>query len=265
MLVQELGITVVPLTVRFGQESYRDGIDMDNDQFFARLEESLTMPATSQPPVGDFLRVYRQMVERGDQVLSIHISSRLSGTYQSALTASQEVGVEGSLRVMDSFTGSMGTGFAVLAAVRAARSGASLKEAAQAAQDTLRRTRTYLMVDTLKYLEMGGRIGKAQALLGSLLQVKPILAVRDGEIVPLKQVRTRPRALEALYSLVEDSGEIEEAAVVYTTTPEEAQELARRLETKLPRERILVSTCCAVIGAHIGPGAMGVIVVTGHP
>jgi DegV family protein with EDD domain len=269
------GVRVVPLYVNFqkadkGLETLRDGVDIGPDDFYRRLAQSNPLPTTSQPTVQDFLTVYQDEASKGNQVVSVHISSKLSGTVNSATQAidpstssglPRQVGVgPHSTRVVivDSLLASMGLGIAALAAARLAKGGAGQEEAAAEARRAARETKVFFMVDTLEYLQKGGRIGRAQAFLGSLLNVKPILTLVEGEIHPMERVRTRGKALERLAGLAEEMGPAKEVWVCHSTTPQDAEALASRLGKLVEGGRVMVTRLGPVVGAHVGPGLVGV-------
>jgi DegV family protein with EDD domain len=258
-LVKALGITVVPLYVRFGDEVYRDRVDISEDEFYKRLTEGSVHPNTTQPSPQDFVDVY-QKLSAADGIVSIHLSAKLSGTCSSALQAKGTVANECSVEVVDSETLSMALGLIVIAAAKAAKDGKSLDEVEAVARETMPKIRLLALLDTLKYLLLGGRIGKAKALLGSILNVKPILTLKDGEVVPAAQVRTRAKGMDKLFEFVENSKDIQDLTVVHSTTPDEAQALAERFGSVFDKEKIIVSRLGPVLGVHIGPAALIVAV-----
>ncbi len=260
----ELGITVVPLLVLFGNRVYRDGVDLNTEDFFQLLTTSRVHPTTSQPSVGAFEETYRRLAADTNGVVSVHISARLSGTCESALQAAESVAGSPRVEVVDSRSTSMGLGFQVLAAACAARDGAGLEEAAAAARSVGRRHHWLALFDTLEYLRRGGRIGRAQAFLGSLLKLKPLLTLRDGEAHPVARVRTRPRALDEIFRRSMSYDDIEQVAVIHGTTPEDAQALAQRVRQRLPSVPIDIGLVGPVIGVHSGPGVIGIVVVEGE-
>ena len=262
-LAEELGITVVPLNVHFGTEVYRDGVDISPDQFYARLVSSPTLPTTSQPSVGDFLQTYEALGENADQVVSVHVSAKLSGTLNSAVQAVQQVQGNTRVETVDSLQGSLGLGMVAIAAGRAAQSGADMDEVLRATRDAMVRARFFGLLDTLKYLEKGGRIGKAQAFVGSLLQIKPLLAIRDGEAQPLERARSRAKGTQRLYDLAVEHAPLSDLAVAYTTTPDEAQALADRLQPLHPTGKVFISQVGPVVGTYLGPQVLGVALLTG--
>jgi DegV family protein with EDD domain len=254
-LVKELGITVVPLYVRFGEEVLRDRVDISEDEFYQRLTEGSVHPNTTQPSPQDFVDVY-QKLSAADGIVSIHLSAKLSGTCSSALQAKGMVANECSVEVVDSETLSMALGLVVIAAAEAAKAGKSLDEVEAVARQTMPKIRLLFLLDTLKYLQLGGRIGKAKALLGSVLSVKPMLTVKDGELVPAGQVRTRAKGIDKLFEYVKNAGDIQDLAVIYNTTPDEAEALAERIGSVFDKEKIRMARVGPTLGVHGGPGAM---------
>ena len=261
-IAQKLGVTVVPLTVLFGREAFLDRVTMTTDEFYTRLVHGNVWPTTTQPTPAAFAEVYNKLAEETDEILVVTLSGKLSGTYQSATNAKTMVKKKCRIEVIDSLTVAMGLGLIVISAAKAAQTGAKLSELANMARGAMNRSHITIYFDTLKYLAKGGRIGKAQGLLGSLLSVKPILTVKDGEMAPLTRVRSLAAGLDYLYNFVAGFGQkIEELAVEHTTTPEEADKLAERLGALFPKERIYRSVVSPVIGVHCGPGAMAVTVL----
>ena len=260
-IAQGMGITVVPLTVSFGKESFLDRITMTTDEFYYRLTHDPNWPITTQPPPGDFVDVYNKLAEETDEILVITLSSKLSGTYQSALNAKSMVAGKCRIEVIDSETVIMSLGLIVIAAAKAAQAGANLDEVADLVRRAMPRSHAIMSFDTLKYLAKGGRIGKAQGLLGSLLSVKPILTIRDGEVSPLTRVRSRAAGMDYLYNFVAGYPHIEELAVEHATTPDDADRLAERLSSLFPKERIYRSTVSPVVGTYTGPHVLSVSVL----
>nr|BAL57010.1 degV family protein [uncultured prokaryote] len=256
-LARSLGIAVVPLTVHFGTETFLDGVTITPDAFYTRLQQERTLPKTTQPSIGTFLEFYRRCAN-SDGILSLHISSKVSGTYNSASQAAQQLAGGCPIVVVDTLQASLALGLVVLAAARAVQAGATLSEAEEVARRTARRCHLFGVLDTLDYLEKGGRIGRAAAFLGSVLQVKPILTLRDGEAYPLERVRTRRRAVERLVEITRQHAPLAQLAVAYSTTPEEAQHLAERLQPFAPPQGVLLGRFGAVLGTYLGPGALGV-------
>ncbi len=260
-LAEELGITVVPVYVRFGKEVFRDRVEMTTEEFYHRLVHDAALPTTTQPPPGDFIDVYNRLAKETDEILVVNLSSKLSGTYQSALQAKSMVGGKCRIEVIDSQTVVMGLGLIVIAAARAAQAGANLDELVRLVHGAMPRSHAIMFFDTLKYLAKGGRIGKAQGLLGSMLSVKPILTVRDGEVHPVTRVRSRVAGTDYLYNFVAGFPRIEELAVEHATTPDEADKLVERLSSLFPKEKICKSTVSPVIGTYVGPHVLSVSVL----
>jgi fatty acid kinase fatty acid binding subunit len=260
-VVQELGITVIPMPVLFGEEVYRDGVDLSSEEFFERLATSPILPTTSQPSVGVFLETYRKLAADGDEIVSIHITARGSGTCESALQAVKSLGDSPRVEVVDSESASMGIGFQVIAAARAARAGANLEEVIAAARSVCRRVHTMALLETLEYLRRGGRIGRAQAFLGSVLNLKPLITIRDGVVHPVARVRTRARALDHMFRYCMAIGDLEQVAILHGTTPEDAEMLAGRVRERLPDVPIYVGRLGPALGVHGGPGIIGIVVV----
>jgi DegV family protein with EDD domain len=262
-LVEGYGIHVVPLYVVLAGRSGREGQDIGPGDVARVLSVRGQRVSTSRPTPGDFVAAYHRALEQGaDHLVSIHLSAELSGTCEAARLAASQVG-EHLVTVVDSRAAAMGMGFAVLAAARTAATGADARTVAEVARTTAAATRTLFVVDTLEYLRRGGRIGSAAAILGSALAVKPVLHVQDGRVVPLEKVRTSTRALHRLVQrAVEAAGDgAVSIAVHHLAAPERADALARELRDRLPNLRELhVSELGAAIGAHVGPGAVGVVV-----
>ena len=250
------GITVVPLNVHFGDQVFRDHVDLSTDEFFRRLKASAQLPRTSQPSVGAFEETYRKLLENGDEIVSVHLSSKVSGTYNSALMAAQSVG-DGKIDVVDSLSTSMALGFMALEAANLARAGRDRQTVAEHLRGLVAKARVICVVDTLTYLERGGRIGKARALLGSLLNVKPILQLKDGEVVPLGRARGRPQALNRLVELLERDGKVSQLAIMHGAATADAEQLRERVASRYPGVDIQLTEIGAVLGTHTGPGVIG--------
>lgn len=259
-LVDAFGITVIPLTITFGTESFRDGLDLPADEFYRRLQEKKAMPMTSQPPPALFQHAFEHLTSRGE-VVSVHLSHKFSGTVDTARTAAASVAPE-KISIVDSGSTSMGLGMCVLAAARIAQSGGTRAECAAAAESVASRLRIAVTFETLEYLRRGGRIGRAKAFLGGLLRLKPILTVKDGEAYPVTRTRSRAKALDELFELCGLPG-VSEAAVLHTTTPDEASELAARARAALPGVTVHEGRFGPALGVHGGPGMIGIAVVAG--
>ncbi len=258
-------VHVVPLHVLIDDRSGLDGVDIGPAEVAAALAGRHTV-TTSRPNPDEFVRTYRRLLDDGaDGIVSVHLSRELSGTWESARLAAQEIGVD-RVRVVDSRTAVMGLGFSVLRAATAAIGGESGAEVENAAVAAASRTTTFFVLETLEYLRRGGRIGSAAAFLGTALAVKPVLHVKDGHIVPLEKVRTTNRAVARLVDLAEQATDVTgadsvELAVHHLAAHDRAVELATRLDERIsPASGCVVSELGAAIGAHTGPGMLGVVV-----
>ena len=260
-VAEEFGITVVPLVVRFGTDLYRDGLDLSPDQFYGKLRTSKVLPATSVPPPAAFADAYNKLAEKTNEIVVISLTSKLSATYQVALQAVGLMKKRCRVEVLDSQWAIMAQGFIAIAAAKAAQAGASLDEVLDVARHIMRRVDMCAAFDTLEYLERGGRIGKAQAFLGSLLKVNPIIGMKGGEVRPLARERSRSKAIDYLYNFVTGFGNVEKLAVEYATDSDEANKLVRRLHSKYPQVPIYLSRTSPVIGTHTGPGLIVVSVL----
>ncbi|KTB47822.1 EDD domain protein, DegV family [Dehalogenimonas alkenigignens] len=259
-LVDELGITVVPSYVIFGSASYRGGVDLTTEEFYKRLQGPV-LPTTSQPTPQDFVAAYSWLAKSADGILSIHISSKLSGTLNSAEQAKKSGNFECPIEIIDSKNLTMALGLMVIAAAKMANAGKELSEIATAVRNMVVNTRLLILFDTLEYLYKGGRIGKAKSLMGSILNVKPLLTVKEGEFVPVTQVHSRTKGKEKLFEFVQNTPDVEEVAVVYATLPEEANDLAARIAAG-HKIGVTNSRIGPVLGVHSGPGALAVALRT---
>ncbi|GAH23944.1 unnamed protein product, partial [marine sediment metagenome] len=255
-IAQELGITVVSAYVRFGEMVYRDGVDIGHDELYQKLVASPIHPATSQPSPGDFADVYRKLARETDEIVSIQATSKLSGIYNSALQGRELAATGCHIEVVDSLSVSMGLGLIAMAAARLAKAGESLEAVMEEVRQAIPSIRLLGVFDTLKYLLRGGRIGKAKALLGSVLNVKPLITMRDGELFPAGQARTRSKGIDRLFDLVKNALDIQELAIVHSTTPDEAGSLKERIASIFDRRRIHIARLGPALGVHGGPGAL---------
>ncbi len=260
-VAEELGITVIPINVLFGTESFRDGVDLATEQFYDKLVHSKIFPTTAVPPLGDFIKIYDKLSEETDEILVITVSHKLSATYEAALQAIELMKRKCRVEVIDSLWAIMGQGLIAIAAAKAANNGASLDGVVDLTRRNMSRVDVRMAFDTLEYLRRGGRIGRAQAFLGSILKVHSILGIRDGEVFPFARERSRAKAIDYLYNFAMSYSHIEEMAVEHATTPGEADRLVERLGSKFPRERIYRSKTSPVVGAHVGPHVLAVSVL----
>jgi len=262
-LIEEYDIHVVPLTVHIDGEVFEDRVTITPAEFMRRLTTTSTFPTTSQPSVGRFQEVFNRLAEEYDAIISIHISSRLSGTYQSALLARDTINGRLPISVIDSRSTSMGLGFAVLRAAKLAKAGYDLATIDRATRRAMESIHAVFLVDTLEYLRRGGRIGRAAEIVGTVLQLKPILRLEDGVVVPHARTRTRRKATAGLIELVRDFPRIDQLAILTTSGSSGAERVADALADRCPRERMIFAELSPVLAAHVGPGALGVIVYEG--
>ncbi|MFC1900923.1 DegV family protein [Chloroflexota bacterium] len=258
---KELGITVVPLTVIFGHEQYLDRVTITTDQFYDRLVNDSVWPTTTQPTPAAFGEVYNELAKETDEILVITLSSVLSGTYESAMSAKNLVKEGCRVEVIDSRTVAGGLGLIVIAAVNAAKAGANLDELVELVHSAMDRTHFIIYFETLTYLAKGGRIGKAKELLGSVLSIKQILTIKDGGIAPLTRKRSLAAGMDYLYNFVTGFADIEALGVEYTTTKDVADNLAERMSSVFTKGPIFRSIVSPVLGVHGGPGAIAVTVL----
>lgn len=263
-LARRWDITVAPCNVVLDDRNYKDGVDLLPDEFYRLLESAPRLPTTSQPSVADLQAVYQGLLAQGHQVVSIHVSGKLSGTVNSAERARDALGPQAAatVAVVDSQLASLGLGLVVLGAAQMAGQATSPQQLAEQVQAGLPKTHAFFVLDTLEYLQKGGRIGKAQAFLGSLLNVKPILTIQDGEAHPVERQRNRPRALARVVELARAFGPVARLGVIYSTEPDQAAALRHSLAGLLPEEQIIVSQFGATLGTYLGPRALGVVLTT---
>ena len=261
-LAEELGITVVPLNVHFDMDTYRDGVDIGADEFYKRLITSSTLPKTSAPAPGIFIDSYQKLAVEAEAIISIHISSKLSGTHEAAQAAKRDLAGECRIEVINSESVSMGLGLLAIAAAKAAKAGATAEEVVKLIQESIPRVHLVGALDTLEFLAKGGRVGKANAWIGSLLSIKPLISVRDGEVVPLERVRTRTRAIERLHQLLKERLPAKEIGVMYSTDAEEAKKLAEHLREFFPQQPVYLSRFGPVLGTYMGPGCLAAASIT---
>ncbi|SDW01746.1 EDD domain protein, DegV family [Marininema mesophilum] len=262
-LRDELGIGLVPLKVHLGNQSYLDRVNIHPQEFYTRLKEVDDMPTTSQPSPVDFVEAYREAAKDGDKdILSIHLSSSLSGTYQSALLAQSMVEDELKVTVIDSKKASFTIGLVVVEVARAAKAGKSIDECVELAHRLFQSQQVYFLVDTLEYLQKGGRIGKASAVLGSLLNIKPILSLNsEGVVYPVDKVRGKNKAMAKIQELLrEQFGDQQvQAAVLCTDNLAEGDQWERKLVDEFNIRETNRAEIGPVIGAHVGPGTLAVV------
>ncbi len=255
-LVQELDITVVPAYVGFGGKTYRDGIDISQEEVYQKMVTENIPATTSQPPPADFADAYKKLLKETDEIASIHVTSKLSGVYNSALQGKDMVKGENRIAVVDSLSTSMGLGLITITAARLAKTGENLTTIIEEIRQSIPNIHIWAVFDTLKYALQGGRLGKAKALLGSALPVKAILTMRDGELHPIGFVRTRAKGIERLIDNFKNAVNVQEVAVVHSTTPDDAQTLKERISAIFDKGSIHISRLGPALGVHAGPGAL---------
>lgn len=269
VITRDLPIFTVPLHVIWGEQSYLDQVEITEDEFYARLKTDKILPTTSQPSPAAFTDTYERLIEQGYDILTITIASRLSGTMDSAIQAKNSL--PGShIELVDSLTTSLALGFQVLAAARLASKGATLQECVATAEQASQKTGVYFVLKTLEFLARGGRIGGASAFVGTLLNLKPILEIRDGRVEAIEKVRTSTKALDRLLEIFErqvlkDSRPVR-IAVLHTDTPDEAEQLLERARQRFDLSDVseaFIGRVSPVIGVHAGPGALGIAFMTG--
>ena len=260
-VAEELGISVIPINVIFGNISYRDGVDLTTEQFYDKLATSKILPTTIVPPLGVFTDTYDKLAEETNEILVITNSHKLSASYEAALYAREQMKRKCRVEVVDSQSAVMAQGLIVIAAAKAASAGANLGEVVDVTRKNIPRADVRVAFDTLEYLRRGGRIGKAKTFLGTVLKVSPILGLRDGEVYPFAREHSRAKAIDYLYDFAASYSNIEGIAVEDATTPDEADELVERLTSKFPKEHIYRSKVSPVVGAHVGPQVLGVAVL----
>ena len=259
-LAQRRNITVLPCYVIMGDISYRDGVDIAPGDFYDRLVSMEQPPTTAQPSAADFQTVYSDILNRGHEILSIHVSGKLSGTVDSAKQARSALGDDTPIRVIDSALASIPMGLAVLAAAEAAQGTESLEDLEATVLRQLPLNNAFFLLDTLEFLEKGGRIGKAQAFLGSMLRIKPILKLMDGEVYPVERPRTHAKGMARLLELSPQLGPAQRVAVIYSTEEEGARCLRRHLVGLVPETEIIMARFGPALGTYVGPGALGIAV-----
>lgn len=259
--VRQHDIRIVPLLVRFGEEIFKEGVELSNEDFYARLKTSPTLPVTSQPSAGEFYDVFKELADAGHEIIVLTISSKLSGTWNSAMAATGML-PEARISVIDSLSTSIGLQLMIEAVAEAVAGGATRPEIVEQVEEIKQKLYVLFAVDTLEYLAKGGRIGNAEAFLGTLLKIKPILALQDGAIEPLEQVRSRRKALARMLDLIVeylgDDGSRAKVAITHALVPEEAQVFKKEITARLGCSEPSLAELGAVIGTHTGPGVIGV-------
>ena len=258
-LLKKYNIYTIPLSVVFGEESYREGIDITTEQFYQKIKEIKDLPSTSQPSIGSFVQLFEQLSESYDAVISIHLSKRFSGTYDVAVSAGKMVD---NLEVFafDTALSAMPQGLFAIAASELATKGKTAEEIIAYLEAMKKKTYTYFMVEDLSHLERGGRLNKGQALIGSLLNIKPVLHIVDGLIVPFEKIRTRKKALNRIMSMLEEDVQhqkVKRVVFIHANNLAKVKEIQREFSEKHPEIETIISYFGPVIGTHLGEGSLG--------
>ena len=262
-VAESLGIEVVPLNVHFGSDVYKDRVNLMPDTFYDKLINGDVLPTTSQPSVGEFIDVYERLGSDADGIVSVHLSEKLSGTMNSARQASQQANADCPIEVVDTFQVSMGVGICAMEAAEVANSDGDMNQVILAARNAVTRSQCFFMLETLEFLQKGGRIGKAQALIGNLLKIRPMLILQEGEVHPLGRERTRRKGIAKLVDTVAELAPISGLAVMYSTGPDEAQTLAQNVSKFMieGREPMMLQIG-PVIGTYAGPDTLGIALIS---
>ncbi len=262
-VVERLGITVLPMRIHVGNKTYRDGVDISAKDFFIKAEQVATPPTTTPPAAREFEEAFAELTKGSDEVVAILVSSKLSPAYRTATRAAAPLLGRSKIVLIDSQLITVGLGMLVTAAAQAAADGATLDDVVRLVRGLIPRVYIAFFVETLDYLERGGRVGKAQALLGGMLSIKPLLILEEGDIVALEKVRTRQKAIEKLVEFITEFTRIERMVILHSTTPEDVTALIEQIKLVLPNLDISVDAYGPVMATHLGPNALGVVVYEG--
>ncbi len=260
---ERFGISVVPLTIQFGDDIYRDGVDMQVDEFYERLRTGDTLPSTCQPSPADFVKVYESIAEAGDTIISVHLSSKLSGTYQSSVLAASML-PDIDIVSIDTLSASMGIGLAAIAAAEAVKQEKPKDEVIAVTERAVEQLGVYFMVDTLEFLKRNGRIGRASALMGTLLNIKPILTLQDGVVTPFEKARGKAKALKRISEAIaqyseEHTGKKLRFGITHAAALDDAEKIAAEIKEQFPVHDIVIGPIGPTIGVHVGPGTLAVL------
>jgi DegV family protein with EDD domain len=258
---KKLGIMVIPIYVRFGSEVYRDGVDIDSDEFYRKLATSQVHPSTAAPSPGDFAKAYEEAARETSEIVSIYVTRKHSAVYDAALLGKEIAEAKGCrIEVVDSRGVTIWQGLVAIAAAKAAEAGHSLEQVVNKAHETIRQLRALALLDTLKYAVKGGRLSNAIFVVESLLSVKAFLTLRDGEIRPAGLTRNRNKGLDRLREFIRSAVHIEDLAIAYSTTPDEAQTLANYARSLFPNIVPGIARLGSALGVHTGPGALVTVI-----
>lgn len=260
-VARELGITMVPINLIFGSETFRDRVDLTTDEFYRKLALAKNLPTTAVPSPQAFVIVFNMLAKETDEIVAITVSARFSAMNRVAVQAKEDMKGKLRIEVIDSRAGAMAEGLIVIAAARAAKEGASLGEVINIIGRNIPRAEIRMAFDTLEYLKRGGRIGRAQALLGSMLRFNPVLGIKNGEAYPFARPRSRSKAIEYLYRFAAGYSRVDSLAVEDATTPDDAEMLAKRLAERFPDAPVYRAKVSPVVGTHVGPHVLAVAVL----
>jgi DegV family protein with EDD domain len=264
-LLEQYGIFVVPNVVNWGTQTYRDGIDIQSKAFFERLKTDPVLPTTAVASIGEFHDIYAKAAQEAEAVVGVHLSAKLSGTYSAAVQAAKML-VGKRIEVIDSNATAMAMGFVVLAAARAAEAGQSVEQVVQAARDTIPHVGVVFTVETLQFLRRGGRIGGAAAFVGSLLDMKPILDLRDGRVEPIERVRTKRKAVDRVMDIIVERTNGKSPirlATLHANVPEEAAALLAKCKQRVGAAEAIMCEVSPTVATHTGPGTIGLAYCAG--
>lgn len=259
-LIEQYNIYTIPLSVTFGDETFREGLDITTEDFYRRVQEEEDLPTTSQPAIGSFIQLFEQLAEQYDAVFSIHLSKRFSGTYDAAKSAGDMVeNIE--VYPYDTELSAMPQGLFAIAAAELATEGKNTAEIISYLDEMKEKSRAYFLVEDLSHLQRGGRLNKGQALLGSILNIKPVLHIVDGLIVPFEKIRTRKKAIKRIMSMLEEdvqNKDVKRVVFIHANNLSSAEELQSNFTIKHPQVETIISYFGPVIGTHLGEGSLGV-------
>jgi len=260
-VAKDLKITVVPLHIQFGNETYRDRVDLSPEEFYNRLEHSSVLPSTAAPSPGMFAEVFDGLAAKYSQILGVFVSRKLSATYDAALQGIKLMKTKCEVELVDSMSGIMGEGLLAIEAAKKAMDGANLKELITLISETIPRIHVRVTLDTLEYLARGGRIGRVQAFLGSMLKMNPIIGLKDGAAFPATRVRSRAKATEWLFEFASKFGKVKALAIEYGNNMAEAKAFSKRMASAFPKASIYMSNVSPVVGTHTGPTLLSLTVL----
>jgi DegV family protein with EDD domain len=262
-VVRKMNISVIPLHVHFGSNVYKDGVDLSSKEFYHKLANSTVLPQTSAPGPGIFADFFDSIAEKNNEILAIFLSHKFSATYESALQGINLMKRKCHVEVVDSTLAIMGQGLLVIEAAKKALKGSSLTDIVNMISETVPQIHVRVTLDTLKYLAMGGRVGKVQAFMGSILKVNPILGIKNGEAFPYTRVRSRSKAIEALQQFTTGFRNVKALAIEYGTNKDEAKVFADKIASLFPNVPMYISNVSPVIGTHTGPGVLSITILEG--